>query len=244
MNIINATNTNKTNKPSAKSNKELYLYGAFAGSIAAFITHPAYVIKVDLQKQRTPIFTRQHLYNGVTYQMSGMALEKMLVFGIYNHIINDFNLDKDNIYHSAASGFACGTCASVMTTVADQFTIANPMKSVSNIKYMDIFRGLPWTFARESIGFAIYFTVFQQLSKYYNKENNIVKTGLIGAATSAIAWSVIYPVDTIKTHIQSHNNNYKYNLRSLYRGFHFSLVRAVPFHTSCFVIFEWLKKEN
>ena len=64
-----------------------YAYGACSGSFAALLTHPAMMIKIALQQQKTPIYTKAYLYQGVNYQILGMAWEKMLVFGIYNHTI-------------------------------------------------------------------------------------------------------------------------------------------------------------
>jgi hypothetical protein len=223
------------------SNYKPYLYGGFSGMCAALITHPALRIKLALQERQTPIFTRKELYRGVHYQMLGMAWEKMLVFGIYNHVITHFNLDTSLVHHSAFAGFTCGSAAAIMTTLADQYTISNARH---NLTYKQLLSGFKWTLARESIGFAVYFSIYEQLSNRYNREKNLYKTVLIGGFTSVGAWSIIYPIDTIKTNVQARKTLSKYSVSTLYSGFNYALIRAIPFHTTCFVVYETLKKFN
>lgn len=217
-----------------------YLYGATAGSISAAITHPFLMIKFALQNNQHIPNNLKSLYKGIGSQMIAMAGEKMIVFGLYNHLTPD----KNNIYHSLLFGFLSGTCASINTSIGDQITlIKNKNESITKIlnNKKQLINGFKMTALRESIGYSIYFTVFNQLKNKYNTENNIYITGIIGAITSATAWIVIYPIDTIKTNIQS-NIYIKHNWKTIYKGSHYALIRTVPYHTSCFMIYEGLCK--
>ena len=68
------------------------------------------------------------------------------------------------------------------------------------------------------------------------------KTAVIGCFTSITAWSLIYPIDTIKTNVQAGLALSNYNIKHLYKGFSYALIRAIPFHTTCFVMYEALTK--
>jgi hypothetical protein len=96
------------------------------------------------------------------------------------------------------------------------------------------------------------------MSKCFNRKSEdsfplkLAKAGIIGGFSAFIAWIPIYPIDLNKTLIQSgdglkqlhqdlKNANYIGKIKRLYRGYHYGMMRAIPFHASCFVIFEILK---
>ena len=96
---------------------------------------------------------------------------------------------------------------------------------------------------RESIGFTIYFTVYDQLSKDLTNQKTM-NTIAIGTMAITSAWSIITPIDKIKTNIQSGVKIDVHNLVTSYKGFQFALMRTIPFHVTCFVVFEKLMKLN
>ena len=91
--------------------------------------------------------------------------------------------------------------------------------------------------AREAVGFSIYFSVYEKLSSIYNKNREPIKTALIGIPSITAAWMIITPIDKIKTNIQSQVRSVA-KLSTAYRGFTYVMLRAIPFHTTCFVVFE------
>ena len=229
--------------------KKYYVYGTISGTMATCVSHPFFTLKTRLQNNEpikfsnNVIFNTRLLYSGFVRSCIGYSIEKALVFGTYNTIINKFNLDRHNIYHTGFSGFLSGIIASLSITPFEQLTI-DKQRNVKKYSLFHLYKGLVPTMARESVGFAIYFTIYDQLSKKINPHKEVNKTILSGCVAIIGAWAIITPLDKIKTNIQSNTKIDVHNLVTAYKGFQFALMRAIPFHVTCFVVFEYLQKRE
>jgi hypothetical protein len=230
-----------------------YLFGSIAGSVGAIISHPCFIIKTDLQngKSAKDIFyemktkslcqKRRYLYNGLLRMCIGLSFEKMLVFGTYNSIFYKFDLDKSNSLHSLSAGFLAGIAGSLASTPSEQLVIDKTF-NIKNYNVFHLYKAILPTMGRESIGFAVYFLTFDQISRKFNQEKSTLKTALAGTCAISTALLFYYPLDKIKTNMQS---NIKINkLENVYKGAHFGLLRAIPFHVTCFCVFENLNNEK
>lgn len=224
-----------------------FINGTIAGSTAAFISHPFLVIKNHLQNGNKfdykSHFNTKWLYSGLVRAMCSYSIEKMVVFGVYNSL-------KQHNYDSTISGGIAGLLASLTITPGEQLTIDKQMgfKKISlKIPLASIghlYQGLTATMFRESLGFAVHFTVYDYVSKKFNKERDELKTIGCGITAVIFGWSSIVPIDRIKTQIQSGTFNIKtYNIKDSFQGFRFALLRAIPFHVTCFLIMEHLNKK-
>jgi hypothetical protein len=134
-----------------------------------------------------------------------------------------------------------GMIGSFSIAPAEQLTIDKQQnRKCYSLKHL--YQGLYLTMARESIGFSIYFTIYDQLSSKYNNDKNISNTILIAIPSIVSAWIVICPIDKIKTNIQSGTKVDMHNIFAGYKGFKYALMRAIPFHCTCFATFEYTKK--
>lgn len=224
-----------------------FINGTIAGSTAAFISHPFLVTKNHLQNgykfDYGKHFNLKWLYSGLFRAMCSYSVEKMVVFGVYNSL-------KQHNYDPAISGAIAGLLASLTITPGEQLTIdkqigvkrvtlSNPLLSIGHL-----YQGLTATMFRESLGFAVHFTIYDYISNKINKERNELKTILCGITAVIFGWSCIVPIDRIKTQIQSGTFNIKtYNIKESFQGFRFALLRAIPFHVTCFLIMEHLRKQ-
>jgi len=216
-----------------------FIFGGISGSIAVLISHPFFTLKTAIQnKEILPqkfYFNRKWIYSGMLRSMIGYSLEKMLVFGVYNSL-------RNNDINITVSGAISGVAASFCSTPCEQLTI-DKQKSVKLFKINHLYSALFPTMVRESLGFSIHFTTYEFLTNKINKEKNILKTMLCGACSIICAISIIYPIDTLKTQIQTGNfNRNTFKFRDSFKGIHYGLLRAVPFHVTCFVVMEELKK--
>jgi hypothetical protein len=229
--------------------KKYYIYGTLSGTVATCVSHPFFTLKNSLQNNEPIKFTGKFyfdtklLYSGFIRSCIGYSIEKSLVFGTYNTILSHFNLNRENIYHSALSGFLSGIIASLSITPFEQLTI-DKQRNIKLYTPVHLYKGLFPTMARESIGFAIYFTVYDQISAYINPHREVPKTIFTGCLAIISAWSIITPIDKIKTNIQSNTKIDIHNIVTAYKGFNFALMRAIPFHVTCFLVFEYLQKNN
>lgn len=245
--------------------------GGIAGSIGTIISHPFDTVKIHLQnkqnfgkimdnvKYRTFNGNLQWFYLGMKPSIVGYTIEKTFVFGVYSIIHDYFHLDENNFRHRTGDGFISGLIASPSITIFEQIKIDRQIKLETKYNLNYLLKGWKYTACRESIGFSIYFNVFHLLSKKYNKNDNdsfgyqTLKTAGIGACSAFISWIPIYPYDTNKTRIQSGGSGSLLNefklahditkkISVFYKGYHIAMLRAIPFHATCFVIWDWSKK--
>jgi hypothetical protein len=242
-----------------------YIVGTMAGFVGTMVSQPFDTIKVHLQTKRPINFKSRNFnqnvvwaYSGATPSFIGYGIEKALVFGTYSAVCKTFDLDEHNIYHTFAAGLTAGLTASLSITAAEQLKTDRQLKKQSEYNLRYLYKGLKYTAAREGIGFSIYFTVYNQMTKYFNQKETdtfatkIAKSGVLGACSAFIAWIPIYPIDINKTRIQSGDsfssfqNEFKSakgmkKINILYGGYHFGMMRAIPFHATCFMVFEFFK---
>lgn len=242
-----------------------YIGGTVAGVAGTLISQPFDTCKIYLQTKRKLDFSSRNLiqnirflYRGATPSFIGYGIEKSLVFGTYSSACNIFKLNEHNFSHTFFAGLIAGLTASLSIAPAEQIKTDMQLKNKTQYNFKYLYKGLKYTSAREGIGFSIYFTVYNQISKYYNKNEKdcfsykLFKAGIIGGLSAFIAWIPIYPIDVNKTLIQSGDglNKLKEELKSknifgkikrLYKGYPYGMMRAIPFHSTCFVVFEIVK---
>ncbi len=233
---------------------QYYVAGILAGTTGTIVSHPFFTLKVCLQNgDMTSIrkyliddkrmFNKlKWLYRGISPALVGYSIEKAIIFGTFNYFYALFK--KQNIaekQNAFLSGFLSGIVASFSITYFEQMTISMQQK-LRAITFRQLRNGLLPTMARESIGFSIYFSVYNYLTNKYNQQRNLLTTGLIGIPSIVTAWMFITPIDKIKTNIQSNKPVNLHGLFSMYKGFTFVMLRAIPFHTTCFVVFEFAIK--
>lgn len=68
-----------------------------------------------------------------------------------------------------------------------------------------VFLGTNSSILREALGLAIYFGVYEKLSTLFNKDGNVSLAGslLAGGLSGISCWGAIYPIDYVKTLIQT-----------------------------------------
>ena len=230
-----------------------YLCGCIGGIWGTLTSYPIDTLRVRLQ---SGIKSNRSLYSGVVSPMLGIGLEKAIVFGVYNqtqkYTKNDF-----------LSGLNSGIVASLIVTPIEKFKILkqnNPKLTYSSITKdliskgpingtKSLFNGLSACFFREVPGYAIYFSTYNFLNSIINEKYKNPLTTLVNGGLSGVsAWLVIYPFDTIKTNMQQNNTKFTETARSLikdgriYRGIHWSLMRAFTLHSCVFLGYELSRK--
>ena len=229
-----------------------FAFGYIAGMTGIIASHPFDTVKTCIQdKKRIPL-TLSGLYRGILPPLLGVGLEKAIVFGTFQNTI-------DYTHSNAISGALAGLTASIVVTPVERIKILLQTSSSSGIRFAELakmsslFKGLGATWTREIPGFAIYFSVFNELKDKTPTMTPYHSFGY-GMCAGATAWVFIYPQDRIKTYLQSKIDTeikvgYKSAIQDilrdggimkLYRGFSFALMRAVPLHATTFTVMEHL----
>lgn len=215
-----------------------YIYGAISGSSAAILTHPFLNLKTVIQDGKSVtknMLTRKWLYEGMTKAMIGYSAEKMLVFGTYNSL-------RSHDINPTIAGAIAGVAAAFSATPTEQLII-DAKNKIRCYRPGHLYAAFPQTAMREVVGFSVHFTIYDALSENFNKERDSLKTMLCGATAVICGWTVIIPIDKIKTQIQTGTFNWAtYKLSHSYVGLRIALLRAIPYHTACFSVNEWLLK--
>jgi solute carrier family 25 carnitine/acylcarnitine transporter 20/29 len=240
-----------------------YIYGGVSGACGVLISHPFDTLKTRSQNNIQIKYDSKSkmiagLYKGIIPPIISVGIEKALVFGTYDtskkYIKKHYEINN-NLLNFVSGGIA-GLTASFTVTPFEKFKIL--LQSGKNIDFSRkyLFKGLSATFMRETPGFAIYFTVYEYMKKkYYTDNNNKISpygSFIFGGLSGMISWIPIYPPDRIKTIIQTNKdiklinvvkNIYnKEGFRGFYKGFHYSLMRAIPLHAGTFMTFELIKQ--
>ncbi|XP_062089775.1 mitochondrial arginine transporter BAC1-like [Humulus lupulus] len=178
------------------------------------------------------------LYRGATSSFVGMYFESSLIFGIYSQTKQFLQGSTQSsapqphvIIPSAAYGGAIisfvlcpselikcrmqvqGTDSLVPLTSRYSGPLDCAVKTVKSEGVKGIFRGGGATFLRESIGNAVFFSVYEfvryhmhsQLNSASSENNNLIDVGvgIVSGGLGGIAfWSVVLPLDVAKTIIQ------------------------------------------
>lgn len=198
-----------------------FVAGIFSGITQVMVGHPLDTIKVNKQNN---IKVNKRLYQGVKYPLVTHSIIVGLQFDLYYR------------YNS----FVDGIITSFIITPIDYYKINKQNNNKINFKSMisNFPKSYPITVARESIALAVYFGGYDIMREKYNL-HPMIAGGIAGAGS----WISTFPLDTIKTRIQSGNtiiNSIKQ--QNLWKGFNITIARALLVNSLGFYVAELVKK--
>ena len=230
-------------------NNNIYklLPGFFQGLTRVSISYPADVVKVQMQKQLFPntYLTVKHIlkndiskfYRGSSIAYLTISLERSLQF---------YYLEKfQKNYNPFLSGFIVSILSSIYnlpiqyltTNIAlikktDNITVNKFIKTTS-IKNM--YKGYLVETPKNIIGSTVYLGSYMKLR---SMSENKTLYPFFGGLSGIIVWLLIYPLDTIKTELQTtmninikntiYDRYKKYGIKSFYKGITPVLIRTFP----------------
>lgn len=226
-------------------NKSFY-YGILIGSSQAIVGYPLDVLKANLQFSRQNsiinIFKTKknikNIFRGVGYPIFGLSIINGSVFGLYEKFYKQTN-------NHFISGMISGGMSSIIITPFEVCKIklqtdkTNKLKLFNNkITSLNLYRGFPLTVFLEGVSCGIYFSSYN-----YLREKQI-NSFLSGGISGVISWTIIYPIDTIKTRIQS-DNSIKYfdaiRKNCYFRGYNMCIIRGFLVNGVSFFLYDLLK---
>ena len=239
--------------------------GALAGVSRALVGQPFDTVKVKMQTHsdlyrgsfdclKAVLNTEgvRGLYRGVGAPLAGNVVTSSVQFSVYNEMRH---------YQDAwVSGAVAGAVSSLVTSPVEFIRIK--MQLASKLEHgkqyrsiihcgMDIvskagnnplalFRGLGITIARESIGYAAFFSMYHHVGSITGVKvvDDISRGVLCGVAL----WGSMYPIDVVKSRIQGaslevEHHGSLWHARDIYRslgwrgflkGFDITMIRALP----------------
>lgn len=184
----------------------------------ALVSHPFDNLRIFMQRQETNIGITKAILN--IYKFGGLksfyrgvtpfACGNIILMSIYNKTYNKYKEEK---YGGFKGGSLGGFYGSFLSTVIEYYRCLYFTRE--NIVYNNLYKSYPVTTIRDVIGWGCFYQTYQ----YTNNEINIqepVKSIAVGSLSGLALWTSMYPLDTIKTRIQS---GIKVNLRGLWNGY-------------------------
>ena len=204
---------------------------AISGIISTIVCNPLDTIRVNYQLKNKIIINSEIFYKGITYGLIAIPSFWSIYFPVYKKI-------KSYTNNSTAAYVSC-CIASTFTTpffVLRQKAQTGKSHDFKNTKFSSYYKGLIATYLI-NLNFTVQIPVYEYIkTKIDNTNTNIF---LATAFSKTIATCIFYPLDTIRVAIR---NGDSFKNMVFYRGVSIYLLRSIPYHTSIFCTYEFIKK--
>lgn len=211
-----------------KSDISLAFAGFGSGIAQSLIGHPFDTLKVYKQNSFSKKIKFLNLFRGISYPLLTNSLICSINFSSYEYA-------KKNVNSNLLAGGFSGIVTGFFINPVEIERIKRQLFVNKNISYKT---GLGTCIFREVISYSLYFSTYHNL-----KENNFSILNAGGIA-GTLSWAISYPIDVIKTRIQSQ----KYNSISkcikkgnLFSGILICLLRAYPVNAVGLYSYEKIK---
>jgi len=197
-----------------------FIAGISAGMSSVAAGHPLDTLKANKQSQ----LSNPRLFSGMIYPFFATGIQNSFNFGVYHIALNNTN----NHY---LSGAISGAIVSPFVSIFELYKIKAQNKITMPLS---LYRGMKLTCLRETIGYGLYFDTYERIKRYLliSKYSQTVSCLTAGGIAGVNSWLWTYPIDTIKTEVQSGKSfynvlkTYKKAPINLFRGFSYCIMRA------------------
>ena len=190
-----------------------FLLGSISGAAQMIVGHPLDTIKVWKQnnyKIKLKNIKPRILFRGVSFPILASSISTGVQFHCYHQ------------NPGILGGISAGFFSSFIIAPFDYYKIKYQINSINKNKKLSLIpRGFGITTLREVPSMSAYFsTYYYFIDKNYNP---FISGGMAGIAS----WTISYPLDTLKTRIQSGDTYMKaINKCNYFKGLPYCLVRA------------------
>lgn len=197
-------------------------------------TQPLDVIKTHHQTNTKVIYTFKNLYSGFIPRAIGNIPSRTIFLYSQDFFKNYYtNIKNKNILVPMSAGFC-------QTLVDTPFEILK-INKIMNVKNKNLYKGFVPHVSRNII-----FLMCVYNSREYSKKisGNIIHNSLYGGIGGMIGAYISHPFDTIKTRIQSNQNNLPLDnkiIKNLFKGSHLRASMSLINMIVSLTIFETIK---
>jgi solute carrier family 25 carnitine/acylcarnitine transporter 20/29 len=215
--------------------KEFYL-GLMVGLVQTGVGHPLDTIKTNFQNKTSLDLKKNKLktlYRGVKYPLFASVLTNGCLFYSNKYF---FDQVENHFYSGFMTGIICSPLINGFETMKVQHQVNEKSLSYKN-KFKTLKLGFSATLVRESFGASLYFGTYN----YLKKDHNSFVSGSIAGVTS---WLFTYPIDVVKTRLQSGNSKNWTTAISrggLLNGLAICLLRSFIVNGFSFALYDYIK---
>ena len=224
--------------------------GLISGTISTIICNPFDVIRTNRQ-------INSNIYRSGDFNFIFKGLKSSLItiptfWSIYFPLYNNF---KTNNY-GIISGYLAANIASTITCPLWLIRQKNQTEHNFDVKkfykkngLLSFYNALFPTYLVNS-SFLIYMPLYEILKTNISHSENTLSIFFISSFSKIIATLFFYPFDTIRS-IKRHNNEYYIQIiknlnkspLKYYNGISYYLLRCIPYYTTTFCTYEYLKNK-
>jgi len=233
-----------------------FIPGICLGITRVSISYPFDVVKVNMQKLLFKNTKETFLYlikNDISRFYKGSSISYISVS--LERSIQYYYLEKCNkIYNQYLSSFIISILTSFITIPAQVITtnIAVVNKSTISIKNIisttNLYKGTFIEYPKNIIASSIYNGTYFYLRNKYG--DNIELSPIYAILSSSLMWSIIFPLDTLKTEYQTSNESLKniilyrnkIGFTTLYRGITPVIIRTITTSSCGMYVYEYTRK--
>lgn len=203
-----------------------FIPGFTMGIIRSIISHPFEILKLNSQMNIAKNNFYKNIFKGIHLSVLSNSLERGIQFGLFENF-----KQNDNIIIASMKSSFLSTSISLPYNIIllRKYILTSSIFIPKKIFYKSI--GLEYT--RNLLGSNIFLTSYN-----YLKDNNI---SIIYRAplSSSIVWIITYPLDSYKNLLLANN---KINIKNLYVGIQYPLIRSIPSSIIGFYVYEFMLK--
>ena len=239
--------------------------GASYGATAVILSHPFDTVKTMQQASghigASKTLRITSLYRGFVPALSGSIAFRTLPFVAYSWSTRKLNNMNDFwTRHTMWRAFFAGASGGALRSAVEcPLEVAKVCRQVDvNWHWNRLYSGMYITLLRNMSVIGL-FWAFADVGNPWCASHNIegpLSSFIIGGGCSTTAWAIIYPLDVIKSRIQSESMTSPNDVsisstvrnilrspggwRSMYSGLYAGLLRSVVANGGAFVVYEWV----
>lgn len=200
--------------------------GFTMGMVRAIISHPFEMMKLKSQINQKENFYK-NLFKGVHYSVITNALERGIQFGLYEK----FKLNDNNLNSSAKASIISTTLTLPYNIILLRNII---MKSTIQLQRNIFYKSVFLEYGRNLSGSILFLSSYNYLKE---KEIPVLYRAPI---SSCFVWTLTYPIDSYKNILISQQKKIDINIKRLYKGIQYPLMRSIPSSIVGFYVYEYM----
>lgn len=203
-----------------------------AGIVSTIVCNPLDVIRINYQIKNKINYNIYSLYKGLNYGIIAIPFFWSIYFPTYKTL-------KDSNLSTSISSYTASCISSTLTTpfwVLKQRVQTN--KKINDINLYNLYKGLIPTYII-NLSFTVQMPIYEYLKN--KTDTSTLNTFLNTSISKTISSLIFYPFDTIRVKIRNGEIINFINIKNYYRGINLYLLRSIPYHTSLFCTYEYIK---
>lgn len=161
---------------------EVFVHGFLSGTVQAIVGHPLDTIKTNLQAGKLGWSGKNQLYKGFFPSLIGGCLQNGSLFCLEKET-SKFTENK------IITGFLSGVATAIFVSPLERWKCGSQTGMMPKGPW---YQGLVLTMARDGLGFAGYFYVYESMRQHLD-------VFWSGGMAGMVSWWISYPFDTKKT---------------------------------------------